>query len=333
MATILRPAGHDEQMSLVEHLDELRTRLIISVFAFLVFFALCFWQSDTVLTIVNRPFKIATKHTPKRGPLAKTATFQRDLGNFARASQAFARAVGDDDGASAATRASAAALAASARKVSKADPPASTSRDPVTLGVAEPFTATFKVSAYAALLLSLPIILWQLYAFVLPAFSPRERSVALPLMSAVPFLFVAGASFAYFFVLPKAIQVLQGFNSDNFDILVQARDLYKFTILTCIGMGALFQVPIGILALTRMDIISVAQLRANRRYAILVIAVIAMLLPGTDPISLLLSMLPLLVLYEGSILVAAILDRRARRRAAAEDPEDAFVTALDDQDD
>jgi sec-independent protein translocase protein TatC len=153
---------------------------------------------------------------------------------------------------------------------------------------------------------------------VLPAFSPTERTVALPLMLMVPFLFVSGVAFAYFFVLPNAIKVLQGFNSDQFDILVQARDLYKFTILTCAGLGALFQVPIGILALTRVGIISVKQLRANRRYAVLVIAVIAMLLPGTDPISLILSMAPLLVLYEGSILLAAVLDRRARKRAALE---------------
>jgi sec-independent protein translocase protein TatC len=332
MATILRPAAHEDQMSLVEHLDELRTRLIVSLFVFLVFFGLCFWQNDKVLEAVNRPFKIATEHTPKRGPLAKTATFQRELADFARRTQAFAQAVGADDGASAATKTTAAAVAASAQKVSKSVPPAATSRDPVTLGVAEPFTATFKVSAYAALLLSLPIVLWQLYAFVLPAFSPRERTVALPLMLAVPFLFIAGAAFAYFFVLPKAIQVLQGFNADQFDILIQARDLYKFTIMTCIGLGALFQVPIAILGLTRMEIITVGQLRANRRYAVLVIAVVAMLLPGTDPISLLLSMLPLLVLYEGSILVAALLDRRARRRAAAEDHEDDLV-ALDDDDD
>jgi sec-independent protein translocase protein TatC len=115
--------------------------------------------------------------------------------------------------------------------------------------------------------------------------------------------------------------VLQNFNSDNFDILVQARDLYRFTILTCIGVGALFQMPIGILALVRMDILSVEQLRAHRRYAILAIAVLAMLLPGTDPVTMLLSMLPLVVLYEGSILIAALLERRARRHADLEDLE------------
>ena len=101
----------------------------------------------------------------------------------------------------------------------------------MTLGVGEPFTATFKVAAYAALLLSLPMLLCQLYAFVLPAFSPRERQVALPLMLMVPFLFIAGVVFAYFVVLPNAIEFLQNFNDDNFDILLQARDYYRFSIL------------------------------------------------------------------------------------------------------
>ena len=133
---------------------------------------------------------------------------------------------------------------------------------------------------------------------------------------------MAGAVFAYYVVLPNAIKVLQNFNSDNFDILVQAKDLYKFTILTCIALGALFQYPLGVIALVRMEILSVAQLRANRRYAVLVIAVLAMLLPGTDPITLILSMIPLLVLYEASILVAALLDRRARKHAGDDDEPD-----------
>jgi sec-independent protein translocase protein TatC len=317
MATVLRPVGHEDQMSLVEHLDELRTRLIVCVFAFVVMFGICFWQNGRVLDIVNHPFEVATKHVPQRGALAAQAPFQRNLGALARDTRALAQALQRAPQADPATQAAATRVAASAARVQHSVPPSTSSREPVTLGVAEPFTATFKVAAYAALLLSLPIILWQLYAFVLPAFSPKERAVALPLMMMVPFLFVAGAVFAYFVVLPSAIRVLQGFNNDQFDILIQARDLYKFTILTCIGLGALFQVPIGILGLVRAEIITVAQLRKNRRYAILVISIIAMLLPGTDPITLLLSMLPLIVLYEGSILFAAVLDRRARRAAAS----------------
>jgi sec-independent protein translocase protein TatC len=161
------------------------------------------------------------------------------------------------------------------------------------------------------------VLLFQLYAFVLPAFSPRERQVALPLMAMIPFLFVAGATFAYFVVLPNAINFLANFNDDNFDILLQARDYYRFCVMVLIAIGLLFQIPVGVLAVTRSGILSVAQLRGGRRYAILAIAVLAMLLPGTDPVTMMLAMLPLVVLYEGSILLAALLDRRAERQEAA----------------
>jgi sec-independent protein translocase protein TatC len=208
------------------------------------------------------------------------------------------------------------------RRTAEATPSAD-ARRPVTLGVGEPFAVTIKVSAYAALLLSLPVLLWQLYAFVLPAFSPRERQVALPLMVAVPFLFIAGVVFAYFIVLPRAIDFLQNFNDDQFDILLQARDYYRFSILLLIVMGVLFQIPVGILGATRMGIVSVEQLRKNRRYALLVIAVLAMLLPGTDPITMVVAMIPLALLYEGSILFAALLDRRSARERERVEAEEA----------
>ena len=102
---------------------------------------------------------------------------------------------------------------------------------PVTLGVGEPLTATLIVAGYAALLLTLPLLLYQAYAFVLPAFSPTERQVALPLMVMVPFLFYAGVVFAYFLVLPAAVDFLQNFNDDNYDVLLQARDYNKFAIM------------------------------------------------------------------------------------------------------
>lgn len=327
MATALRGVKHDDQLSLVEHLDELRTRILVSLFAFIVCFAVAFWQNDNVLEIVNRPFVKATSGQKAKGALARTQSFNRSVGAFAKATSDFAASVAANERSTAAERAAAIALATQGRDVAARIPPAT--RQPVTLGVAEPFTSTFRVAAYAALLLAMPIVLWQMYAFVLPAFSPTERKVALPLMMMVPVLFIGGVVFAYFVVVPSAIKVLQNFNADNFDILVQARDLYKFTILTCAALGALFQFPLGVIGLVRMEILSVRQLRDNRRYAVLAIAVLAMLLPGTDPVTLVLSMIPLLLLYEGSILVAALLDRRARNRAAADDDE---LDLLSDED-
>ena len=107
---------------------------------------------------------------------------------------------------------------------------------------------------------------------MLPAFSPTERQVAVPLMVMVPFLFYAGVVFAYFLVLPAAVNFLQNFNDDSFDVLLQARDYYRFSILVLAVMGLLFQLPILILAITRMGILTPAQLRKHRRYAILIIA-------------------------------------------------------------
>ena len=107
----------------------------------------------------------------------------------------------------------------------------------MTLGVTEPFVTTFTVAGYAALLLALPFILFQAYAFVLPAFSPQERRAALPLMLMVPFLFVAGVAFGYFVALPRAVDFLQNFNQDSFDVLLQAKDYYRFSVVLLAVIG------------------------------------------------------------------------------------------------
>ena len=320
MASTLRPVGHEERLSLVEHLDELRSRIIVCVIAFAIACGVCLWQSDAVLSVLNHPLQQTSQN--KNDPLVRQRSYDQQvahalslIGPVLRSSAQNARTPEQ--------RAEAAKAAAAATAAARAVPPVG-KRRPVTLGVSEPFTATFKVAAYAGLLLILPILLYQAYAFVLPAFSPSERSVALPLMMLVPFLFLAGVAFAYFLALPAAIRFLQNFNANQFNILIQARDLYGFSITFMAAMGLLFQLPVGILATVRMGIISVAQLRASRRYAWVICAVVAAALPGTDPVSMLLEMVPLLVLFEGSILLASLFDRRAARR---EEAELAFATA------
>jgi sec-independent protein translocase protein TatC len=144
---------------------------------------------------------------------------------------------------------------------------------------------------------------------VLPAFTPREKKVALPLLLLVPFLFIAGVLFCYFVVLPGALNFLLDFNADEFQNEVRARDYYSFIALTEIAMGILFQVPVGVLAATKLGITTPEKLRRNRRYAILVIAIVAALLPTIDPVTMLLEMVPLLVLFELSILLASAFGR------------------------
>ncbi len=318
MATAIRTVGHDDRLSLVEHLDELRTRLLVCVGVVAVAFGICAWQNGVILDIVNVPLeKTAFKKEGKSlDPFEQTAAFQAQVKRYALESERRARALALTAGS--ATEAQLWREQAEDAKALAASVPEAQAKKPITTGVGEPFTQTIKLAGYGALLLAMPLLLYQMYAFVLPAFSPREKQVALPLMLAVPFLFIAGVLFAYYAVLPSAVDFLQNFNDDEYDILLQARDYYKFAITVLIAMGLAFQVPIAILAVTRVGIVSVAKLRRTRRYAIIVIAILAMLLPGQDPVTMLMMMVPLYGLYEGSILLAAALDRRAERAAARE---------------
>jgi sec-independent protein translocase protein TatC len=188
--------------------------------------------------------------------------------------------------------------------------PRNTQRNLVTLGVTEPFTSTITIAFYASLLLAMPMLLFQAYAFVLPAFSPGERRVALPLMLMVPVLFIGGAAFGYYVVLERAVQFLQNFNDDSFDILLQAKDYFKFAVLFVAGVGLLFQIPVGVLVLTRLGVVRPQQLARNRGYVILVIAIVAAVAtPTPDPFTMSLAMGPLIVLFELSILLARWLER------------------------
>jgi sec-independent protein translocase protein TatC len=189
--------------------------------------------------------------------------------------------------------------------------PSNRERQPVTLGVTEPFVTTFTVAGYAALLIALPFLLYQAYAFVLPAFSPAEKRIALPLMAMVPVLFLGGVAFGFFVALPRAVDFLQNFNDDSFDILLQARDYYKFSIVFLAVCGLLFQIPVGVLAVTRLGVVEARTLQRNRGYVILAIAVVAAVAtPTPDPVTMLLAMGPLVVLFELSVALARVFEKR-----------------------
>jgi sec-independent protein translocase protein TatC len=136
-----------------------------------------------------------------------------------------------------------------------------------------------------------------------------------------PLLFVGGILFGYFVVLPGAVGFLQNFNASSFDALVQARSYYSFILLTLVASGLLFQIPVAVIGLTQAQIVSTRQLRRHRRYAIVVITALALLLPGADPVTTGLELAPMLLLYEASILMAAIFERRLHRGAGDEIPD------------
>jgi sec-independent protein translocase protein TatC len=322
MATALRPIGHDDRLSLVEHLDELRTRIIICLVIFLGAFAVCFWQNDRILDIMDRPLEKSAFHKNSEDPLERTSQYQQSLKQLSLQLAVVSREMARSDDVSPALQSEFAALSKQAAATAAAAPKAG-GRRPVTLGVGEPFTVTFKVVGYAALLLSLPLLLWQAYAFVLPAFSPEERRIALPLMILVPFLFMCGVAFGYFVALPRAINFLQNFNDQSFDILIRAADYYKFSVVLLAVIGLLFQIPVGVLAVTRLGLISARQLARNRGYVILALSVIAAIAtPTPDPVTMLVAMAPLVILFELSVQLARVFERRAEKRAREEWDED-----------
>jgi sec-independent protein translocase protein TatC len=279
--TAVRPIEYEARLPVLEHVGELRVRLMIALAAFAVAFGFAFWQNHAVLSLLNRP--LAHTSVNKGGPLAQTARTEQSLRAALLRQRIAFRALTRTKRTPPATEQALAAAASADAVVADSIPTTPQGRQPVTLGIGEPFTQTVIVSAYFALLLALPVILWQLYAFVIPAFSPRERRVATPLLAIAPVLFAAGIAFGYLVVLPGAVSFLQNFNAGSFDALVQARSYYQFVLLTVLATGAFFQIPVAVIGLNSAGILSTRQLRRHRRYAIVALAAIALLLPGTDP--------------------------------------------------
>jgi sec-independent protein translocase protein TatC len=237
-----------------------------------------------------------------------------DLAAFAQA----VRGLANSPTQSARDRRSFDAMANSAAAAAHDLPRSEPKRLPITIGIGEPFATSLTISFYFALVIALPVLLYQGYAFVIPALTRQERRVALPAMAAAPVLFLAGVGFTYWIVLPPAVHFLQGYNSQNFDILVQAKTYYTFEILTMLGVGLAFQLPLGLLALDRAGVLNAETLTRQWRYAVVLIAVIAAAMPGADPVTTALEMLPLIILYIASVLLLKVADRRAAARAASE---------------
>jgi sec-independent protein translocase protein TatC len=317
MAVAVGKIRHNARISVVDHLDELRARLIVSLAAIAVAFGLCVWQNHLLLRVIDEPLAHQTQKQVRAGdgPLGATYAVQQNTRALASQLQSVVAVLErPESGASSSARASLRALEPQLTGVAERLSAAPGGDKPVTLGIGEPFATTMGIALMFALILALPVVLYELYGFVLPAFSPSQQRAATPLLLAIPLLFVAGVAFGYFVVLPAAVHFFQNFNSAQFNVLVQASQYYHFAAVTLLAMGLLFQVPVGVLAATRAGIVSVRQLRRNRRYALLACGLVAAFLPG-DAITLVLETVPLYLLFELSLLVAAVGERRSRRGA------------------
>jgi sec-independent protein translocase protein TatC len=316
MATAIRTIGHDDRLSLVEHLEELRTRLIVGGAVLAVAFGLCLWQNHALLHLMYRPLEQERRGQVERGegPAGQTALARKAVVDVARETEVIVGLLAaPSSGLSASARARLAAELPRLRGDAAKVPSRTESEKLLTLGVGEPFTTTLTVIFLFALILALPVILFELYGFVLPALRPNERHALEPLLAAIPLLFAGGVLFGYFVVLPAALRFLVNFNSSEFNIQVQAGPYYGFAAKILLVMGLVFQVPVAILGAVRAGLVTPGQLRGARRWAIVVCAAVAAFLPG-DTITMVLEAVPLYLLYEASILVASFTTRRSAAR-------------------
>lgn len=240
-----RRLTHGEEATLVEHLDELRSRLIICLVVIVPAFLLTFAFNERIMEWLKAPL------------------------------------------------------------------PAD--RNLVTFGVTEPFTTSIKVSLVAALVLTLPVLLWQAWAFLAPAVQPHFERVVLVMVAIGTALFASGIAFMYWVVLPLALKFLTSYNEELFDIQIRASYYFSFVAFTMLAGGLTFLMPIFLLGLVRLRVLTARQLRVNRRYAFVGLLVFAILLPTVDPVSLFFEVVPLVVLYEATIWVAVLMERRWER--------------------
>jgi sec-independent protein translocase protein TatC len=243
-----RRLRHGEEATLVEHLDELRSRLITSLVALVLCAVVAFIFQHRILHWLSGP------------------------------------------------------LPADRKKIT-------------TFGVAEPFLITFKVSLWIGFGVALPIILWQLWGFLAPAVEERTQRVVAVFVGFATALLVAGVAFGYYIVLPKALTFLTHYNDKTFNVLIRASDYYNFVMLVLVGVGIVFELPIFVLALVRIGVLTSYKLRHTRRMGYFIVAIVAVLLPGIDPVTTTLEAIPLFVLYEGSIWLAVLMERYWEKRA------------------
>jgi sec-independent protein translocase protein TatC len=240
-----RRLRHGEEATLVEHLGELRTRLLIVLLALVPAFALAFAFHEQ---LIGRLIDLLPEGTPI-----------------------------------------------------------------VTLGVTEPFITSVKVSFYAAIAIVLPVLLWQTWAFLAPAVDEATQRVIAVFVVFGTLLFAAGVLFAYFVILPAALQFLVDYDSELYTQQIRASYYLSFVSLMLLATGLTFEMPLFILALVRLGVLSSARLRRNRRVGIVLMVVFAILLPTVDPVSLVFETVPLLVLFEASIWLSVFMERRWER--------------------
>jgi sec-independent protein translocase protein TatC len=231
--------------SLVDHLTELRIRLINSLYGILVCFGVCYYFSEQIFDVLRAPIK---PYLPQGGLIYT--------------------------------------------------------------GPMDKFMAHIKISFMAAIILSCPFWLYQAWLFVAPALYKKERKYAVGFIFSGTVLFICGILFTYFVVLPMAFKFLMTYGGPTDQPMISIEHYLSFVIQTALAFGAAFEMPLVISTLGMVGIISQRFLKEKRRYAVMGIAIVAAVITPPDLLSMCLMLVPMVALYEISVIVVGIFERR-----------------------
>ncbi|HZD16885.1 MAG TPA: twin-arginine translocase subunit TatC [Actinomycetota bacterium] len=249
-----RRRDREGTMTLVEHLEELRYRLLLSLAAILVGAVVGWFLFDRVVDLLLNPYCDYWETVPARVRPTQACTLFYS-------------------------------------------------------GALEPALIKFKLVGFLGLFIALPVVLYQLWRFIVPGLTDRERKLAIPFVLSSMLLFALGALFAYW-TLPKALGFLLGFAGQQFVPLLTGDRFLSFVMLVALSFGISFEFPIVLIFLTAAGVLSTRQLRDWRRGAILFIAVFAAIItPSSDPYTMLAMSIPMWLFYEGAIIVGRLLGR------------------------
>jgi sec-independent protein translocase protein TatC len=334
------------QMSFLDHLDELRSRIIRSIAFVFVMFVGCWFVSDHIYNFLAVPVQRALAEAQRRELpiggltgqetiLPNSALKENDTGRYVFENTTKLGASVIPPGSSVAAKVhkdaqgnlrlyTDEALFAGSTVIPKgvmlpldfqAKPKALPGiEDKLIVTTAmEPFSLYVKVSIYTALALAVPFLLWQIWAFVSPGLYPHERRYAMPFIFLSSLAFVAGAAFAYAIIFPPAATYLLGLGQD-FRLLLKADDYFDFIILVMLAMGVVFQMPAITYVLSRIGIVSASLLLRKWKISLIVILVAAAVLsPTNDVPNMMLFAAPMIVLYVVSIFIAWMFGKKRRK--------------------
>jgi sec-independent protein translocase protein TatC len=253
----LRRRDHDpsRSMTMVEHLEELRRRVFISVIAVVLAAIIGWFLSEPTLHLILKPYVAACRSLP---PAQHPPTRCNQL---------------------------------------------------ILPGVVGPFLVRLKLALYVGLGIALPIVLFQLWRFITPGLTQKERKLTVPFILSSLVLFGLGAFFAYW-TLPKGLHFLLGFGGSNLVVLPEATKYISFVLLLTLAFGISFEFPLVLIFLAWIGLVSSARLRQWRRYAILFIVIFAAVItPSQDPFTLCAMSIPMIVFYEATIWITRLMKR------------------------